>query len=218
MLSEYNRSGDILTAAELLFRTKGYKATSMNDVADMCRMQKPSLYHHFAAKEQLALAVMAAVQERFDTSIFSYAHDQTLPCDARLLKMNKAVEQFFSVENGGCLFSNLAIEQMDSIPAFAEPIRHYFDSWVNAFCAIFSPVYGATAAKSLATDFTSDLQGALIMMRVTKGNKPLLRLSARLHQTLRVGLPRKEGRLEKSYVEASGAHRDVKIRARVNAR
>jgi TetR/AcrR family transcriptional repressor of nem operon len=212
--TEISRSNDILAAAELLFRTKGYQATSMSDVAQMCRLGKASLYHHFAGKEELALAVMAKVQAKFDISVFSYAYDETLSSKQRLLKMNNAIKQFFPIETGGCLFANFAIEQINRIPAFEAPIRHYFDSWSTAYTAIFSQAFGAAAARSLADDFVSDLQGALVLMRITGDHGPLRRFFARSLQALDAGLPVRKKVLQAKYVGMSEAEEETKLKTR----
>ena len=47
----------MLDAAARLFAEKGYVATSMRDIAQHCGMLPGSLYYHFAAKEDLLVAV-----------------------------------------------------------------------------------------------------------------------------------------------------------------
>jgi len=185
MQFETKKCDEVLAAAALLFRAKGYHATTMQDIADRTNIQKPSIYHHFASKEDLVIAVMEKVQAHFDRYVFAYAYDQAFSVEDRLSNMNKAVAKFFSKGNTGCVFINLAIETLDTIPAFLHPVQHYFGSCRKAYYAIFSEVYSAEDAATIADDFTSDLQGALIMTRVTGNTVPLQRLSARLLKTLR---------------------------------
>ena len=52
-----NRVSVVLDAAAGLFAEKGYVATSMRDIAHACGMLPGSLYYHFAAKEDLLVAV-----------------------------------------------------------------------------------------------------------------------------------------------------------------
>jgi AcrR family transcriptional regulator len=54
----------ILAAAETLFARRGINATSMNDLYLEARVSKRTLYQHFAGKDELVLAVLAAAQER----------------------------------------------------------------------------------------------------------------------------------------------------------
>lgn len=62
-----NRLGVILEAAARLFAGRGYSATSMRDIAEACDMLPGSLYYHFAAKEDLLVAVYeAGVRELVD--------------------------------------------------------------------------------------------------------------------------------------------------------
>lgn len=185
MQFETKKCDEVLAAAALLFRAKGFHATTMQDIAERTNIQKPSLYHHFASKEDLVLAVMEKVQSHFDRHVFSYAYDRALSPEHRLINMNKAVAKFFSKGNTGCVFINLAIETLDSIPAFLPPVQNYFRSCTKAYYAIFAEVYQEEDAITIADDFTSDLQGALIMTRVTGNTVPLQRLSARLLKTLR---------------------------------
>ena len=55
-----NRLAALLDGAARLFAVKGYSATSMRDIAEACDMLPGSLYYHFAAKEDLLVAVYEA--------------------------------------------------------------------------------------------------------------------------------------------------------------
>lgn len=54
----------IVKAAIHLFNQNGYHATSMQDVAEAVDIKKPSLYHHFASKEAILLAILEAGMDR----------------------------------------------------------------------------------------------------------------------------------------------------------
>lgn len=55
-----NRLPEVLKAAARLFAERGYAASSMRDIAAACSMLPGSLYYHFAAKEDLLVAVYEA--------------------------------------------------------------------------------------------------------------------------------------------------------------
>jgi TetR/AcrR family transcriptional regulator len=55
----------ILDAAEDLFAEKGYRATSLGDVADGVGIRSPSLYNHFRNKEALYAAVLERLLSDF---------------------------------------------------------------------------------------------------------------------------------------------------------
>jgi AcrR family transcriptional regulator len=48
----------LIAVAIDLFFEKGYFATSMSDIAKGCGIQKASIYHHFAGKEDLLFGIM----------------------------------------------------------------------------------------------------------------------------------------------------------------
>ena len=49
---------DIVSTAAKIFRTKGYHAATVRDIADEVGILKGSLYHHFASKEELLYLVV----------------------------------------------------------------------------------------------------------------------------------------------------------------
>lgn len=53
-----NMGKKILSAASLLFSEKGYKATSLHEIADQVGLHKTSLFHYFRTKEEILMRVM----------------------------------------------------------------------------------------------------------------------------------------------------------------
>ena len=51
----------IITTARHLFMTFGYRAVTTRQVADACGLTQPALYHHFANKQDLYVAVLNAL-------------------------------------------------------------------------------------------------------------------------------------------------------------
>jgi AcrR family transcriptional regulator len=57
----------ILDAAAAAFRERGFAATRLSDIAERANLQTPSLYYHFASKEELIEVVLAlGVTRTFD--------------------------------------------------------------------------------------------------------------------------------------------------------
>ena len=54
----------LLDAAEEVFAEKGFMAASLDDIAHAAGYTKGAIYKHFAAKEDLFLAVLARHEER----------------------------------------------------------------------------------------------------------------------------------------------------------
>jgi len=77
---------DILEAAAQVFREKGFHGASMNDIAEAVSLQKASLYHHVASKQEILLELLdRALQLLFEQ--ISSISNQNLPADRKLRLM-----------------------------------------------------------------------------------------------------------------------------------
>jgi AcrR family transcriptional regulator len=63
------RREELTRIAARLFAERGYQGTSLADLADELGMQKPSLYHHIASKEDLLWEVAWAGAEAFHAGL-----------------------------------------------------------------------------------------------------------------------------------------------------
>jgi AcrR family transcriptional regulator len=70
------RREELTRAAARLFAERGYQGTSLADLADAVGVQKPSLYHHIASKEDLLWEVARSGAEAFHDAL------DTLPAGA----------------------------------------------------------------------------------------------------------------------------------------
>ncbi|MGD0069894.1 MAG: TetR/AcrR family transcriptional regulator [Streptosporangiaceae bacterium] len=56
--------GTVLDAACLLFADRGYRATSMKDIATALGVRAPSLYNHVSSKQEILYAIMDTAMDR----------------------------------------------------------------------------------------------------------------------------------------------------------
>ncbi|HET7144812.1 MAG TPA: TetR/AcrR family transcriptional regulator [Anaerolineales bacterium] len=80
---------DILDAAAQVFRQKGYHGASMSAIADAVNLQKASLYHHVASKQEILLELLERALGMLTEHIASIA-SQPIPADQKLRQMIKA--------------------------------------------------------------------------------------------------------------------------------
>jgi len=66
----------IVEKARLLFETRGFRATTVEDIAAAAGMSKPTLYNYFPGKEVLLLHVVEQMNTEFDEAI-----DPIIRCD-----------------------------------------------------------------------------------------------------------------------------------------
>jgi AcrR family transcriptional regulator len=75
-----NRRLQLLDAAARLFRTHGYHATSMRDIARAVGMLPGSIYYHFPSKDELLLTVyeegVRRIAERVDVAVAAQRQPQ----------------------------------------------------------------------------------------------------------------------------------------------
>ncbi|HVA69226.1 MAG TPA: TetR/AcrR family transcriptional regulator [Candidatus Binataceae bacterium] len=68
-----NRRQHLLDSAARLFRERGYRATSMRDIAKAVGMLSGSIYYHFTSKEEILQAVyetgLRHISDRFDNAV-----------------------------------------------------------------------------------------------------------------------------------------------------
>lgn len=130
----------ILEAGHLLFYERGFKGSSMDDVAKEAGVKKANLFHYFRTKEKLALAVLDRVTENFkETGCAELALGGRDPV--------KAVEKMFRVncdrlkENEccrGCFVGNLAQELSDHNEKMRAKISEYFRFWAEKLAQLLS--------------------------------------------------------------------------------
>jgi TetR/AcrR family transcriptional regulator len=73
----------ILSQAAQLFALQGYAGTSMNEVAEACRMSKPALYHYFRDKYALLVNIAEGHVSRLE-AVVDEVRNQVLEPRARL--------------------------------------------------------------------------------------------------------------------------------------
>ncbi|MEW5940326.1 MAG: TetR/AcrR family transcriptional regulator [Chloroflexota bacterium] len=77
---------DILDAAAQVFRKKGFHGASMSDIAEAVNLQKASLYHHVASKQEILLALLDRGIEMLAEQIAPLA-SQSAPAEVKLRQM-----------------------------------------------------------------------------------------------------------------------------------
>jgi AcrR family transcriptional regulator len=73
----------IIEAAARVFRTKGYHAASVQDIADAVGILKGSLYHHFESKEELLYLIVKEPRARLYRAVAEIVADDA-PAEEKL--------------------------------------------------------------------------------------------------------------------------------------
>jgi AcrR family transcriptional regulator len=92
----------LLNAAAKLFREKGYEGASLNDLADMLHITKPTLYYYVKSKDQLVLEVIRRAQNELLRSM----HEIEVGGGTAYDKLRKVMINYVSTmvsDYGACL-------------------------------------------------------------------------------------------------------------------
>jgi AcrR family transcriptional regulator len=161
----------LVKAAAKLFTLKGYCATSIDEIANACNIQKPSFYGHFPSKESIALATIESLHHYCQAKIFALAHATELEATVRLQQVSDAVEIFFQERTDYALVGFLATQTIGVLNNLTTPIQAYFNDWIIAFTSILTPFHGASNATKIAQRSLSLLQGTMLMERINIKDK-----------------------------------------------
>ena len=163
-----------------VFKTMGYNGTSMNDLAKANGLQKGSMYHYIESKESLMLEVLNALRDHYVSKVFNKAFDETLQPYQRLNELAKRAEEIFVFEEGGGFLVNIGLETKNSVPAFTQVIKSFFQEWINTMKYLYSFVLDEADAKEKAEFIVAEIEGSVLMMKLLDDVNYLQRTNERL--------------------------------------
>ena len=164
---------ELLLQAEILVRRGGYAGFSYADLAEAVQIRKASIHHHFRTKADLAHALVAAYDARYDAALAGI-----LAGEPDAISRIAAYGRLYlgGVEAGlGCLCAVLAIEGEALPGSLRAEIARFFEkhiAWLEAVLAdgiasgcVRSSVKPAASARMVV----ATLEGALLMERLLAG-------------------------------------------------
>jgi len=169
----------LLDAALALIRTKGYSATTVDDLCAAAGVTKGAFFHHFKSKEELGVAA-ADYWSEVTGALFAGApyHQHADPLDRVLayIDFRKAL-LVGGLPDYTCLVGTLVQETYDSAPAIRDACGRCITSHA---ATLEADIEGARVERGMVTDWTTKsltlhtqavLQGAFILAKATGGVK-----------------------------------------------
>jgi TetR/AcrR family transcriptional repressor of nem operon len=167
----------LLEAALSVIRTKGYSATSVDELCAAAGVTKGAFFHHFKSKDELGVAAADHWSETTG-ALFADApyHDHVAPLDRILgyLEFRKALLQG-GVPEFTCLVGTMVQETYETTPA----IRQACERSITGHAATLeADIEAAMRERNMASDWTAKslalhtqavLQGAFILAKATGG-------------------------------------------------
>jgi len=169
MSNQHSTRETLLDAGYGLIGSRGYVHTGLNDILAEAGVPKGSFYHHFANKEAFGLEVVDRYAARALADLDGWLAREELPPRARVRGFFAAMIADFGGcgYSRGCLLGNLGQELADTSEAFR--LR------INAHLAgMTARLAGALGSRREAEAIMNGWHGALMRMKVSKSDTPLL--------------------------------------------
>lgn len=166
----------IVNAAATLFRRQGYSATGINQIADVAKAPKGSLYHYFPkGKDEIGEAAVRFAGAKVAKTLeqLSEQHGST----AALMKAYGRLLVGWMAESGfsdGCPITTTLLETAPASPPITAAGREAFASWRDVLArSLIRDGFTDAGARRMATLTIASLEGALILARVEQSAKPI---------------------------------------------
>lgn len=173
----------LLDAAKRLMVTKGFAATTVDEICDEAKLTKGSFFHYFESKDQLGQVLL----ERFCADA-QQMHEACYGVEADPLKrvyqyIDGAIALSKDPElSKGCLLGSFSQELADTNPTIRETCCAGFNDWATQFAGELAKAKAAYAPsapfdpRELAEHFIAVIEGSIILgkarqdMRVVEQN------------------------------------------------
>ena len=172
----------LLKIGKDLLSRKGYHSTGLKEVLDTAGVPKGSFYHHFKAKEDFVLEILAHFSDKNRVRIEAIFTDQEHSPLARLDNFFEHTIRLYRALGftRGCMAGNLSQELGDHNENFRLTLRDILRDWEGliAECLQEARDLGDIAAtptpENLAAFIINSMEGALLRMKVEKSASPLV--------------------------------------------
>ncbi len=170
----------LLDAALKVIRSKGYSATTVDDICAAAGMTKGSFFHHFSNKEELAVEATKHWNELTGGLFANAPYQQVADPRERILAYIDFRSQIVrgDLADVTCLLGTMVQETFDSHPAIRAACREGIEGHaqtlvptIEAAQALYAP-NADWSAESLALYTQAALQGAFILAKA-QGNSDI---------------------------------------------
>jgi len=183
-MAKPNVKEQIVTASLGLLHSKGFNATSVQDITDAAGVPKGSFYNHFASKEALGMEVLQRYSAR-SADIAAMLRDPALPPLERIRQyVDRMIEANAAYDfNCGCMLGNFSAELASQVPGMRAVLQASFAQWGAVLAAAIAEgqadgsIANPQPADELAAFIIDAWQGAVLRSKAEHSVEPLQRFS-----------------------------------------
>ena len=166
--NKINTKQKVISATQELMRSRGYSATTIDEIIKYAGVSKGGFYHAFKSKEELTIVALEDYEEKGWTIVANGPYANIKDPVERAL----AFVQFIEEKSGelwahGCLLGSISIEVANSHPSVINRIDELFAEFEHEIEAILAPALEArniteVSGKDLSIHLLAVIEGSII--------------------------------------------------------
>lgn len=170
----------IIEKSAPIFNTKGYSATSLNDLIKATGLTKGGIYGHFESKDDIATATFEYAIQKVKKALSEKVQQEKTAKD-KLLAILSFHHNYsiLPIIEGGCPLLNTAIEADDHLPFLKIKAQQALQDFLDSLAYIFQKGIDSGEFRSYldtkkeANFLFSVIQGGLMMSKLSNNPKIL---------------------------------------------
>ena len=168
----------LLNAAERLMLTKGFSATSVDEICEAAKLTKGSFFHYFESKDRLGQELLERFAASAEATQRAGGSDDSDPLKRVFGHVEVALTLAKSSRSSlGCLLGVFAQELSDTHPAIRSVCARAFKQWARRLKADLDAAKARYAPRadidtmSLAQHFIAVVEGSKILARAEQDTR-----------------------------------------------
>jgi TetR/AcrR family transcriptional repressor of nem operon len=156
-----NSREKLIASATDLFYTRGFLATSVDDLLSAAGVSKSNFYYHFRSKDALGLAVLDHRIANLQASLCGTLRNEALSSRERIRSFLSSIVAYQNAaERGGCPFGNLVAEMAHHDEEIRCRLSAMFAGLADTIGGV---IQGGVATGGFRGDLDTSVAGTLVV-------------------------------------------------------
>ncbi len=148
----------VIQVATDLFLTKGYLATSMDEIVAVSKVSKTNIYYYFKRKEDLLAAILEQLIHTYNEMIQKTVSRSELSVQERFTALLQVLTGLEWTSLGGCPFLTLYTQMPQDADVLRDKVSVFFrDQMLTVEALLIEGVHNKEFSSTLPTKATAQL-------------------------------------------------------------